>query len=762
MTADLSHNDVRGLTLSWAAANGLAFAGLPVRVRLHGAKTFHVWGQADSGEGLPGWAEADLALELFGGGDATCRLETLSADGRVVGYRAFACHPRVEATLEMRQDDDELAVSLQLRNPQQAGGKRLPVCRVELEIGGLNLGAAAEFASAHSYGGRTHGVGRLADLVEPGMPFAHGCIGLALPLLVLHDPLTRQGLQFEFMLDGRPTLWLRPGAEKPAATCVLSWSPDRLLQPGQVHAFGGALRLKPVTGRPDQVIRDWRDAADARYGIRPPPVPAWAKRRSCIELWLFPGAYQEFTRLDDPALYAMLKRWRDLGYNAIMAVSPNPVVTNFLSPLHYQAAEAVGGAAAEKVMLGWMHELGFHVGIWFTTVGLDKTAPEVRDHRDWWTHRPNQELFYAWNSNPGNNFVGYAPDGDPGATGWRRFMLGQLASLLERGWNGVFIDGCIPRSSNHARWFWPGEARNAVEDQVAELAEAIRRSGQDAILVDEDSGLAAQASAEITTGRYTPMPPYFKKAYWDHGMGGGPKELGEPPPRIPPELAREYLLVRYASLLPGAISEDGVEGYASEEARPWTVVSMLAGPTTFKTHAEYINDPLTFRQLGDAPPAGPLARDPEWRRRGHEEFLRLLRLRADEPLVGADTPMSIEGVVVDGDAAVVGLLRPSAERCLLLLVNFADRSATVRVRLAEPFDVPAKQRARAGAPHSVSWQAWELLHSIAEVAPLAGPVMVSGAAGAPLTLGAYGFRVLELTRRKVRVTTMTNQPEQSL
>ena len=520
MAVNIQSTPAHGLTLSWSAANGLTFTGLPVRVRLHGAQTFRVWGAVDSGEGLPAWADPALGVVFFGGNDDTCRVETLSAAGVTRGYRAVARQARAEAILEMRQEEDgELALSLQLRNPQPVGGKRLPICRVELEIGGLDLGAAAEFASAHSYGGRTHGVGRLADLVEPGMPFVHGCIGLALPLLVLHEPASQRGLQLEFMVDGRPTLWLRPGTEKPAATCVLTWSPDRLLQPGQVHAFGGALKLKSVTGRPDQVIRNWRDAADARYGIRPPPVSAWVKQRSCIELWLFPGAYKEFTRLDDPALRAMLKRWRDIGYNAIMAVSPNPVVTNFLSPLHYHASEKVGGAAAEKVMLGWMRELGFHVGIWFTTVGLDKTAPEVQAHRDWWTHRPNQELFYAWNSNPDNQYVGYAPDGDPGSTGWRRFMLGQLASLLERGWNGVFIDGCIPRSSNHARWFWPGETRNAVEDQVAELAEAIRRSGKDAILCDEDSGLAAQASAEITTGRYTPTAPFFKKAYWDHGMG---------------------------------------------------------------------------------------------------------------------------------------------------------------------------------------------------------------------------------------------------
>ena len=766
MTFRIQHDASRGLTLTLSAANGLTFTNLPLRVRLRGANTFLVWGNVDSGEGLPAWAEPDFATELFGGTGSTCRLETISEDGCVVGYRACARHPRVEAVLEIRDQDGELAFSLQLRNPQNAGGRCLPICLAEVEIGGLFLGDEAEFASAHGYGGRTHGVGRFADLVEPGMPFAHGCIGLGLPLVVLHDPVSSRGLQFEFMMDGRPTLCLRPGGPRscvaaddtevvppstggsgsvPTATCAVYWSLDRLLLPGQVHVFGGALKLKPVNGRPDQALRDWRDAADTRYGIRTPKVPEWAKRVSCIELWLFPGAYKEFTRLDDPALYAMLKRWRDMGYNHIMAVSPNPTVTHALSPLHYEVAEAVGGAAAEKVMLGWMRELGFHIGIWFTTVGIDKTAPQVWEHRDWSTHRPNLDLFYAWDSHPGTKYIGHSPDADPGSTGWRRFMQGQLTSILERGWNGVYIDGCIPRASNHARWFWPGETRNAVEDLVAGWAEAVRHSGKEAILTDEDGGLVGQATAEITTGRYVPMIPFFKRADWDNGMGGGPKELGEPPPRIPPERAREYLLLRFGSLLPGAISQDCIEGYVSEEARPWTVVSVLSGPTTFKTHAEHVNDPLTFRQLREALPAGPLAHDPEWRRRGHEEFLRLLHLRADDPLIGVDTPLSIEGVQVEGDAAVVGLLRPSADRCLLILVNFADHPAAVRVRLVEPFDVPAVQRALAGAPQTVSWQAREIQHSIADAEPLAGPVSISGSAGTPLSLGAYGFRVLELT-----------------
>jgi len=395
-------------------------------------------------------------------------------------------------------------------------------------------------------------------------------------------------------------------------------------------------------------------------------------------------------------------------------------------------------------MLRRMHDLGFRAGIWFTTVGLDNQAPPITARRDWWTHRPNLDLFYAWDSNAKTKFTGYAPDGDPCSTGWRQFMLDQARDLLKRGWDGVFIDGCIPRASNHARWFWPGESRNAVEDQVTELAALIRAGRPGALLTNEDSGLGAQATCEITTGRYTPMAPYFKKAFWDHGMGGGPALTGEPPARIPPEMAREYLLIRYASLLPGAMSEDGIEGYCSEEARPWVVQTLLSGPTTLKTHAEYVNDPLTFRQIGDAPPAGERAKDPAWRRQGHEEFLALLKFRERNRLVGIDVPMSIEGVVVTGDKAVIGIVRPTARRCLLILIQFADRPATVEVRLADPIDVPAVQRRMAGAPHRRRWRTRDVLRSIVNEAP-AGSAAIGP--GRPLTaaLGPYGFRVFELT-----------------
>jgi len=389
--------------------------------------------------------------------------------------------------------------------------------------------------------------------------------------------------------------------------------------------------------------------------------------------------------------------------------------------------------------LRWARELGFHTTLWVTTVGIDRDAVEVTAHPDWFTRRTNGALFYAWDSHP-PDYLGYAPDGDPLSTGWRAWLKDQVRQVIARGYDGIFIDGCIPRASNHARWAWPGEGRNGVEDQVRELAAYVRTLGTELVTFVEDESLTTQACCEITVGRYHAAPPFFKKAYWDHGMGGGPEAGIAPPSRIPPECAREYLLIRYASLLPGTVSNDILEGYISEETRPWVVQSLLAGMVP-KTHSNYLQTPERYIPIdADDPPAAEQA--PAHRRRGYEEFISLIQFCRDEPLI-RDTPLSIEGVVITGDDAVVGLLRPTSDRCLLTLIQFAGHSADVSVQLADPCDVPACAYAQAGQPASGLWEAHELLASMVET--MSQPMTtVSGDQVMTVHLGAYSFRIFEL------------------
>lgn len=735
----------RGLVLSSTLPGAGAWRAVPARVLIRGTSLFSVWGVVDSGEGAPLWAEPDLDLLFFGGETESpgicCRLEEVREGRRLAGWRVTGEHARATVVLDMRLAGDCLETRLSVHCP--AGARPFPLAAAELQLAEVQVPGDAEFWSAHAYGGRTHGYGRLADLHAPGVPFVHGCIGMGLPLVYVHEPGAHSGTEFEFMLEGRPIAWLCPGATPEHVTWSVRWSTERLLAPGEAHAYGGCLRVRRYAGTPVEQMRAWRDAAAARHGLVSPATPEWCRRANIIEFNMNPANAAEngFTRLDDPRCHELLRTWKEMGFTAIFAVSHNRVGQNWLSPFDYEPCAAVGGHAGEAQMLAWAHALGMRIFLWITTVGVDRDAPEVKAHPDWFTHRPDGSLFYAWDSNPANGYVGYAPDGDPQSSGWRDWLKQQARRVVTRGFDGVFIDGCIPRASNHARWAWPGEGRNGVEDQVRELAAFVRTLRPGLITFVEDEGLQLQAACEMTMGRYTAMTPYLKEAYWDHGMGGGPAVDRPAPARIPPGMARDYLLVRYASILPGVVSNDMVEGYYSEEARPWAVQSLLAGMVP-KTHYNFIHAPTAFAPIGDAPAVPEPERAPAHRQRGYEEFIALLRFCRDEPLV-REAPLSLEAVRVAGAAGVVGILRPSGQRCLLALVNFGGDGASTKVRLGSPADVPESERARAGQPQRSVWAATELCRSMVDAAPHPGG-LISGRRGLDVALAPCGFRIFEL------------------
>ena len=735
-----------GLVIDWDMPRGICLQALPLRVYLRGTGCFSVWSVVDSGEEAPAWAEPELALTFFGTAaqspDIAHQVERVAMADGGVGYRAVAVGARAAVTLELRLDGEELRVGLAIANPQPLGGRALPLCVAELCFEEVTLGAEAVFLSALPYGGQTFAYGKVAELTGPGVSFAHGCIGLALPLLYLHDPQKNVGLQCEFMLNERPIARLRPGSAPAHAACCLTWSTERLLEPGQTHCYGGTVAVRAFVGTPVAQMRHWRDAAATRYGLTPPPAPAWARRANIIEFNMNPeNTAKGFTRLDDPKCRALLQSWKEMGFTVIYGVSDNHVGQHWLSPFDYEPCEAVGGRAAERQMLAWVHELGLHMTLWVTTVGIDRDAREVAEHADWFTHRRNGDLFYAWDSTPATQYRGYAPDADPLSAGWRRWLQEQVRGVIGRGYDGIFIDGCIPRASNHARWSWPGESRNGVEDQVRELAAFVRTLGDELITFVEDARLSAQLGCELTHWRYKASTPRFIAPDWDQGMQGGPTACVSAPPPIPPEMARDYLLVRYASLLPGAVSSDVVEGYYSEAVRPWTVQSLFAGMVP-KPHSEYLDTPEQFVPWSGVEEPSAAEQQPAHRLRGHAEFLQLLRYCRDEALI-REAPLSIDGVIVDGDAGVVGMLHPTPDRCLLALIQFADRPAHVGVRLTAPDDVPLIHRALAGHPEVRIWRVQEIQRSMVNAEEMA-PATLSPAHALEVTLGAFGFRIFEL------------------
>lgn len=732
------HTD-SGLVLNWEMPNGLHLDHLPVRAIVHGTGSFFVWGEGDPEALAPAWAEHDFAMTCFGGLTESPGISHFIEQIGEYAFRAVAKHQRIEAVLEIRLQDGRLLPSLQISCPREGNARPLPLCSAELRIENLCVGEDALFESAHHYGGGVHGSGTLAELSGRGHAFANGCLGLAFPLVYLYHPATSRGIELEFFTDGRPMAWLRPGSTPACATWAVTWSTERLLQPGQAHLYSSGLSISPFTGKPVAAVRQWRDNAAARYGLLPPVLPEWAHNANFIEFDMCQPAERairgltDMRRADDPRWGNYLIEWRDMGYNVLYLIASNPTGRHSLSPFSYAPAEEIGGAAAEQQLLDLAHELDYRVVLWVTTVGLDMDSPEVKEHSDWWVWKKNGLPYCP--------FGDYASDANPLSSGWRQWLTAQVTEVISRGYDGIFVDGLTPRDSNQAHWEWPGEARNAVHDLVHDLAAHVQ-SQQDKLVFIEDENVNMQAASGFTCGRYQPTPPKFKRHWAGIGMPFAPEHPSAE--SIPPELARDYLAMRYASLLPGVVSCDMIEGYYSDACRVWTAQALLAG-CALKTFSTSINEPEIFELVHDNGLPSEEECSAAHRLRGHAEFCELLRFCRSESLL-RKTPVSLDGVIVEGDAAVVGLLHASEERCLLALLQFADRPATVRVRLAAPDDVPACSRTAAGHPEQHSWQTKEVLYAMTEDA-LQETGEISGEQALEISLAAYGFRVLELRPR---------------
>lgn len=714
-----------------------------VIVRRHPRLAFYTWGGHEAGtingvggagEGAPAWAPDAQVEDVL---NASATVEHLPH-----GTRWRQRTGATQTLLELHRVGERREFSLEIANPRW--DVALPVCGVELRFAGLELGDGACWLCPPVIGAGSFGEGLLAEVPAVGVTFhPSGVVGMDLPLLALGD--NAGGLLWEVLSGDRPHLHLLPGAKPGTVDLVVLWHLSRRLQPGQVHRLGGHIGVVGYSGDPIAAFRAWRDAAGERFGLRPPAPPSWVRGGAIIE-WNFnpDQRVHGVTRLDEAGTLALAQRWRDCGYTAIYGVSCNRVGPGgWLSPVDYTPRDEVGGAAAERSFLDYVHELGLHAFLWVTTVGIDRHVPVVAAQPDWWTHRADGKPYYAWGASDLPDQVGYAPDGDPGSTGWCRWLDVQVREVVARGWDGVFIDGILPRSDNHLRRDWPGEARNGVEGQVRDLATTLATLDPELICFPEDSSLMAQTIGHLVVGSYDSLPPTWKRDHFHHdfsGSGGKPKRRLSTPQRIPPERVADWLRLRAACRLPGTLWSDMVEGYVGEATRPWILHSVLSG-SVIKTHGWFIHDPAVFTPICEDIPVPEPERAPAWRQRGLDEFFTLLRLGRDEPLI-RQAPLSY-AVTISGDAAVVGMMKPSPTRCLLVLFQFAPRTARVGVALAPPDDVPTVERAACGEPQVRSWRVRELHRSMVDDDTMQEQLLPPGGV-LKVDLAPYGFRLLEL------------------
>ena len=290
------------MVIDWDMPQRSAWQALPLRVYLRGTGCFSVWSVVDSGEDAPAWAEPELALTFFGRrrNRRASRTEVERVDNGPDGGVGY----RVTGGGGARRGDAGTS-------PGRRGIARRPGDRITRSRWGTlrcrsawpscvskksTLGAGARSSLARlPYGGQTFGYGEVAELPEPGVSFAHGCIGLALPLLYLHHPAARRGLQCEFMLEWPPDCLAASRHHRRHMPAGASpGRPSACWTPGQTHCYGGSCRACA----PYQPARRSRrcgagaTAAATRYGLTSPPAPALGARRQYHRIQHEPGKYR--------------------------------------------------------------------------------------------------------------------------------------------------------------------------------------------------------------------------------------------------------------------------------------------------------------------------------------------------------------------------------------------------------------------------------------------------------------------------------------
>ena len=200
---------------------------------------------------------------------------------------------------------------------------------------------------------------------------------------------------------------------------------------------------------------------------------------------------------------------------------------------------------------------------------------------------------------------------------------------------------------------------------------------------------------------------------------------------------------RSVEMVGDVVTNDVIQTYYSHETFPWTVQSLLAGcvPKTFSHLLDYGQlDKFELNPLMGTPPIEEQSVD--CRRAGNEVLLSLFRLCRDEPLM-RDAPLSIEGVVVMGDSAVVGMIRPGKGKAILGLMQFANRASDVGICLGVPCDVTTDKLQEATEALKQEWQVHEILCSMQDSPSLQDSIL-SGSLSFQVSLAPYGFRVFEL------------------
>lgn len=556
----------------------------------------------------------------------------------------------------------------------------------------LRLGAEWDdewiFPATYSNNVYTHD--RVSKLRDEGIAFTFMPIGLYLPYVILYDPLRAQGLLYSSWLDTRFALLLNPDIERQRVSVATLTSVERTLFPGETHDWG-EWSLRWFTGHYYQAMAEYRDRLGAERGLQvPADVPdfvpdlimadvhfALAEEQKRWHGFTSPQLQQyllEVQRVGINALYVS-QQWRS-GLHHTKSAEPewrNPCI---ILPENgrYTPEPAYGGLEGHRAFLETVHKLGLRAIAWITTSGLGFEADEVREHPEWFLHDETGEIRASFRSAR----VKHVADANFLSPGWRRWFLENVKHLLELGYDGVFLDGIVPKEPDAWTYPWPGRGQNGAIDQVRELRREIKAIAPDFLFVTEDCGCYWNALAEICLDRYHLRFPSRPPRRDD------PEFVCRIPindgayPKISPAEVLDYLRIGQLSLLPGAKVFGYDLKYHGLKAFPWLYYGTLSDliPLTFYQDKAIYSEEHIYR----LPPEEE--RSKELEERFYRELRAVLALRRERAELRR-APVLFDALEVE-PAGIVGFARPYAGQLSLVFINFWPDEQVLQARMIRP------------------------------------------------------------------------------
>lgn len=222
-----------GLVAQWQSATGHANY-VPIRAMINGQDDPRLRSDATTMIFFAPHADAPEVMH---------RVAHMMQDGDQHRYRAVAFAPRATVHLDLCVSRGKLTTSLSLGNPVGPQGMALPLRGVELRFEELHIGDDARYI-AQTEGAHTPVQAEyIARLADEGAAVTERCARHHGSQFYLVDGHGKCGYRCQCHMSDDPTGWVRPGSGVEKAQWVIDWRMNRVLQPGERHAFHGTAQL---------------------------------------------------------------------------------------------------------------------------------------------------------------------------------------------------------------------------------------------------------------------------------------------------------------------------------------------------------------------------------------------------------------------------------------------------------------------------------------------------------------------------------------